>query len=42
MGSARNALPIIFESDRLYPKALGDYGYGEGVQWVKELLETLS
>jgi len=42
MGSARNSLPIIFESDRLYPEALGDYSYGEGVQWVKKLLETLS
>ena len=42
MGSARNSLPIIFESDRPYPKALGDYSYGEGVQWVKKLLETLS
>jgi sugar phosphate isomerase/epimerase len=42
MGPARNSLPIIFESDRLYPKALGDYSYGEGVQWVKKLLETLS
>jgi len=42
MGPARNSLPIIFESDRLYPEALGNYDYGEGVQWVKKLLETLS
>ena len=42
MGQARNSLPIIFESDRLYPEALGNYDYREGVQWVKKLLQTLS
>jgi len=42
MGSIRNSLPIIFESERLYPEELGNYDYGEGVQWVKKLLETLS
>jgi sugar phosphate isomerase/epimerase len=40
--SAGNSLPIIFESDRLYPESLGNYNYGEGIQWVKKLLETLS
>ena len=42
MGSIRNSLPIIFESERFYPEELGNYDYGEGVQWVKKLLETLS
>ncbi len=42
MGSIRHSLPIIFESERWYPEELGNYDYGEGVQWVKKLLETLS
>jgi sugar phosphate isomerase/epimerase len=42
MDSIRNSLPIIFESESLYPEALGNYNYGEGVRWVKKLLETLS
>jgi sugar phosphate isomerase/epimerase len=42
MGEASNSLPIIFESDRLYPEAMGNYDYREGVQWVKKLLQTLS
>jgi len=42
MGSEANSLPIIFENEGLYPEALGNYNYGEGVQWVKKLLETLS
>jgi len=42
MGSIRDSLPIIFESERFYPEALGNYNYIEGVQWVKKLLETLS
>ena len=42
MGQGRNSLPIIFESDRLYPEALGNHDYREGVQWVKKLLQTLS
>jgi sugar phosphate isomerase/epimerase len=42
MGSIRNSLPIIFESERWYPEELGNYNYGEGVQWVKKLLEILS
>jgi sugar phosphate isomerase/epimerase len=42
MDSARNSLPIIFESERFYPEVLGNYNYVEGVQWVKKLLETLS
>ncbi len=40
LGSARNSLPIIFESDRFYPEALGDYDYREGVKWVQALVET--
>jgi len=40
MGSAKSSLPIIFESDRLYPGALGDYDYREGVKWVKNLVAT--
>jgi sugar phosphate isomerase/epimerase len=42
MGSIKNSLPIIFESERFYPEALGNYNYTEGVQWVKKLLGTLS
>ena len=42
MGPAANSLPLIFESERFYPQALGNYNYVEGVQWVKKLLETLS
>jgi hypothetical protein len=42
MDSIRNSLPIIFESERFYPEALGNYNYVEGVRWVKKLLETLS
>ena len=42
IGQDRNSFPIIFESDRLYPEALGNYDYHEGVQWVKKLLQTLS
>ena len=38
----KDLLPIIFESERSYPEALGDYDYREGVKWVKELLETSS
>lgn len=40
LGSKGNSLPIIFESDRLYPETLGKYDYREGVKWVKELLAT--
>lgn len=40
MGSAKSSLPIIFESDRLYPEALGEFDYREGVKWVKDLVET--
>jgi sugar phosphate isomerase/epimerase len=40
LGSKGNSLPLIFESDRLYPEALGKYDYREGVKWVKELLAT--
>ena len=42
LGSAKSSLPIIFESDRLYPEALGEFDYREGVAWVKNLVETLS
>jgi len=34
--------PIIFESPLSYPEALGNYDYQDGVQWVKEILETSS
>jgi len=40
--SDKNSISIIFESERSYPEALGDYDYREGVKWVKELLETSS
>jgi sugar phosphate isomerase/epimerase len=40
MGPAKSSLPIIFESDLLYPEALGDYDYKEGVRWVKDLVGT--
>jgi sugar phosphate isomerase/epimerase len=40
MGSAKSSLPIIFESDRLYPEKLGEFDYREGVKWVKDLVET--
>jgi len=40
IGSAKDSLPIIFESDRFYPEALGDYDYREGVKWVQALVET--
>jgi sugar phosphate isomerase/epimerase len=40
MGPVRSSLPIIFESDRLYPEALGEFDYREGVKWVKNLVET--
>lgn len=40
MGTAKTSLPIIFESDRLYPEALGEFDYREGVKWVKNLVET--
>lgn len=36
------AYPIIFESPLSYPEALGNYDYRDGVQWVKEILETSS
>ena len=42
LGPARDALPIIFESERVYPRELGNHDYREGVQWVKELLRTSS
>ena len=42
LGSIRNSLPIIFESERSYPEALGNHDYREGVEWVKELLGTSS
>lgn len=42
LGSARHSLPIIFESERFYPEALGNHDYREGVEWVKELLATSS
>ena len=42
MGSERSSLPIIFESGRNYPQALGDYDYREGVKWVRDLVETYS
>jgi sugar phosphate isomerase/epimerase len=40
LGSKGKSLPLIFESDRLYPETLGKYDYREGVKWVKELLAT--
>jgi sugar phosphate isomerase/epimerase len=40
LGDRAKSLPVIFESDRIYPEALGKYDYREGVKWVKELLAT--
>lgn len=40
LGPHKSSLPIIFESDRFYPEALGNYDYKEGVVWVKDLLRT--
>lgn len=40
LGDRGKSLPVIFESDRFYPEALGKYDYREGVKWVKELLAT--
>ncbi len=34
--------PMIFESPLSYPEALGKFDYQDGVEWVKEILETLS
>ena len=34
--------PVIFESPLSYPEALGKLDYQDGVEWVKEILETLS
>lgn len=42
LGPDKNSLPIIFESERSYPEALGNHDYREGVKWVKDLLETSS
>jgi sugar phosphate isomerase/epimerase len=42
LGAARHALPIVFESERFYPEALGNHDYREGVEWVKQLLATSS
>ncbi len=33
---------VIFESSHDYPQELGGYSYKEGVQWVKQLVATLS
>ena len=33
---------VIFESAYNCPKALGGHNYKEGVQWVKQLVTTLS
>lgn len=34
--------PMILENPLSYPEALGNYDYRDGVQWVKEILTTLS
>ncbi len=34
--------PVIFESPLSYPEALGQHDYQDGVEWVKEILQTLS
>lgn len=34
--------PVILESGLRYPQALGNYNISEGVEWVKELVATLS
>jgi sugar phosphate isomerase/epimerase len=40
IGSLKSSLPIIFESDRIYPEMLGEFDYREGVKWVKDLVGT--
>ncbi len=40
LGYRGKSLPVIFESDRIYPESLGKYDYREGVKWVKGLLAT--
>ena len=40
IGSLKSSLPIIFESDRIYPETLGEFDYREGVKWVKDLVGT--
>lgn len=42
LGPAKDSLPVIFESERFYPEALGNHDYREGVAWVKELMQTSS
>ena len=39
LGTKKGSLPIIFESEPQFPKALGAHDYREGIEWVKELLE---
>lgn len=36
------AHPIVFESPHHYPEALGDHDFREGIQWVRQILETPS
>lgn len=36
------SVPVIFENAHRYPVELGNYDYRDGVQWVKELVATLS
>ena len=40
LNNSRSTLPIIYESEPSYPEELGGYDYKEGVNWIKELLET--
>ena len=40
LGTKKDSLPIIFETVPEFPEALGTHDYREGVEWVKELLET--
>lgn len=38
--SHRSEVPIILESASIYPPALGNYDFRDGVSWVKQLLAT--
>lgn len=38
----RHSLPLVFESQTAYPRALGARDYRDGVRWIRELLTTSS
>lgn len=38
----RPSVPVILESGTSYPRAVGDYEYQDGVEWIRRLLRTSS